>query len=95
MKLNQQRAKIVYFSGSGSLLTDHSSGAFLREITRAALLAIVLGISVLFATGCASTGKKFSARLISLVTPNQQAEDAENDIYKPARSPVFSDLFGS
>ena len=95
MKLNQHIAKIVHFSSSGSLLTDHCSGAFLREITRAALLTIVLGISVLLATGCASTGKGFSARLISPVTPNQQTADVENDIYQPARSPVFSDLFGS
>jgi hypothetical protein len=64
MKLNKYIAKIVYFPSSGSLLTDDCSGAFFKEITRAALLTIVLGITVVLATSCASTGNAFSARLI-------------------------------
>jgi hypothetical protein len=69
----------------------------LNEITRAALLTVVLGITVVLATGCASMGHGVSARLINPVTNNHQAADAEeNDTYQPARSPAFDpDLFGS
>lgn len=77
------------------MLTDHCSGVFLNEIARAALLAFVLGIAVVLATGCASMGKELSARLITPVTTNQQATDTENDLYQPAPSPPFSDFFGS
>ena len=97
MKMNRHIIKLVYPFSSGSLLTDHCSGAFLNEITRAALLTVVLGITVVLATGCASMGHGVSARLISPVTNNHQPADAEqNDTYQPARSPAFDpDLFGS
>jgi hypothetical protein len=96
MKINQRIIKLVYPFSGGSLLNDHCSGAFLNEITRAALLTVVLGLTVVLATGCASTGNGLSARLISPVTNNQHAGDAvENDTYQPARSPAFSDFFGS
>ena len=93
---NKHIVKSICPSSSGSLLTDHCSGAFLNDITRAALLTVVLGITVVLATGCASMGHGVSARLISPVTNNHQPADAEeNDTYQPARSPAFSDFFGS
>ena len=96
MKINRRKIKVGCFYSNGTWLTDSCSGAFLNEITRVALLTIVLGISVVLATDCASTGKVFSARLINPVTTNQQATDVEeNDLYQPARSPAFSDFFGS
>jgi hypothetical protein len=96
MKINQHIIQLVCPSSSGSLLNDHCSGAFLNETTRAALLTVVLGLSVVLATGCASTGKGVSTKLISPMTSSQQVAEAEqNDIYQPARSPAFSDFFGS
>jgi hypothetical protein len=78
------------------LLTDHCSGAFLDRIARSAVLAIVLGVTVMLATGCSATGNGFNARIISPVTTNQKTPDPEeNDWYQPERSPAFSDLFGS
>jgi hypothetical protein len=77
-------------------LTDHCSSNFLSEITRAALLTVVLGVTAVLSTGCASTRNGFNARLISPVTNNQQAADpGENDMYQPAQSPAFNDFFGS
>ena len=82
---------------SGTLLNDQYSGTFLDEITRVALLTVVLGISVVLATGCALTGTGVSAKLISSVTKSRQVTEAasQNEIYQPARSPAFSDFFGS
>ena len=67
------------------------------HIERAGLLAVALGATVVFATGCSSTGTGFNARLISPVSNNQQATNSEEDNwYQPSRSPGFdSDLFGS
>jgi hypothetical protein len=96
MKMNRHIITLVYPFSSGSLLIDYCSGAFLNEITRAALLTVVLGITVVLATGCASMGYGVSARLISPVTNNRQAADTEeNDTYQPTRSPAFSEFFGS
>jgi len=96
MKMNQHTIKLIYPFSSGSLLGHNCSGVFLNEVTRVALLAVVLGMTVVLATGCASMGHGVSARLISPVTNNQHASDAEeNDTYQPARSPAFSDFFGS
>jgi hypothetical protein len=95
MKMNRDIITLVYSLSSGSLLTDHCSGAFLNAITRAALLTVVLGITVVLATGCASMGHVVSARFISPLTNNKQAAVAEeNDTYQPTRSPAFSDFFG-
>ena len=96
MKINQQIIRLVCPSSSGTLLNDHCSGTFLNEITRAALLTVVLGVWVVLATGCASTGREVSARLVSPVTNKQQiAEPEQNEIYQPVGSPAFSDFFGS
>ena len=96
MKMNQYIIKLVCPSSSGSLLTDHCSGAFLNEITRAVLLIVVLGLTVVLATGCASTGNGLSARLISPIPTNEQASQWEEEgSYQPAGSPAFSDFFGS
>jgi len=96
MKLNQHTAKIVYFSRSNILLTDHSSGFFFKKITRAAIDTIVLGITVMLAAGCASTSDGVSTRRINPVANNQQATNFEEDSwYQPSRSPEFDpDLRG-
>ena len=67
------------------------------HIERAGLLAVALGATVVFATGCSSTGTGFDARLISPVPNNQQATNSEDDNwYQPSRSPGFDpDVFGS
>jgi hypothetical protein len=87
---------MVYLPSSGSLLTNDCSGAFFKEITRAALLTIVLGITVVLTTSCASTRNAVSTRLISAVGNNQQATNSKNvSWYQPTRSPGFvPDLFG-
>jgi len=96
MKPNQHIAKTFYFSGRGSLLTDHWSGFFSSEIRRAAILTIVLGMTAVLATSCSSTGAGFSTRLISPATNDHNTADSENnDLYQPARSPAFSDFFRS
>ena len=96
MKINQSIIKLVRPSSRGSLLADYCSGTFLTEITRVALLTVVLGISMVLATGCAATSKGVSARLITPVPRNQEVSYFEYDgSYVPARSPAFSDLFGS
>ena len=95
MKMNQYIVKTAYRSSSGSLLTDHCSGVFLNRIRRAALLTVVLGMTVVLATSCSSTGNGFNARLVSPVSAAQQGSDLEDEgRYEPPRSPAFSDLFG-
>jgi len=42
MKINQPIVQLVGRSSSGALLNDHGSGIFLNELTRVALLAVVL-----------------------------------------------------
>ena len=64
MKMNKHIVKLICPSSSGSLLADHCSGDFLNYIGRAALLAVVLGVAVVFATGCSSTGNGFNPLLI-------------------------------
>jgi len=96
MTINQHIIQLVRPSSSGTLLNDHCSGTFLNEMTRPALLTVVLGICVVLATGCALTGREVSAKLICPVTNSEQvAEAKQNEIYQPARSPAFSDFFGS
>jgi hypothetical protein len=96
MKIKRDIATLIRPSSSGSLLTDHCSGALVNQIERAALLAVVLGAAVVLATGCSSTDTGFNARLISPVLNNQQARNSEDDNwYQPSRSSGFdSDLFG-
>ena len=96
MNINRYIINLVRPSSSGSLLSDNCSGAFLNEITRAALLTIVLGVTVVLATGCEATSNGVNAQLISPVSNNQQASNSEDEgLYQPARSPAFSDFFGS
>jgi hypothetical protein len=96
MKSNQHIVKTPCPAGSGRLLTDYCSRSFLDRIGREELLAVVLGITVVLAPGCSSTGTAFNTRLISPLQTNQQAANFENDgSYQPPRSPGFHDLFGS
>ena len=96
MKVNQHIVKVICPSSSGSWLTDHCSGAFLNHIGRAASLAGVLGVAVVLATGCSSTGTGFNPLLISPLPAAQQSADLEeNGGNQPPQSPAFNDLFGS
>jgi hypothetical protein len=88
--------KLICPSSSGSLFTNYSSAAFSNQIGRAALLAVVLGVEVVLATGCSSTATATHPSLISPFPAAQQSPDLEeNSLYQPARSPAFNDLFGS
>ena len=97
MKINQSLVQTAGPSSRATLLPDHCAGVFVKQIERAALLAVALGATVVLATGCSSTGTGFDARLIGPVPSNQQAANSENDNwYQPSRSPEFDpDLFGS
>jgi hypothetical protein len=97
MKVTQYRHKTGYRSGSGSMLTDPCSGAFVDEVKRSALLIVVLSVIVVLATGCSTTGTGSNATLTSLISTTPQDENSEKNDggYQPARSPAFSDLFGS
>lgn len=72
MKINYQIAKLICPARNGSLLADHCSGAFLKQFTRAALLTVVLGVAVVFATGCTLKNNGLRARLISPIPTSQQ-----------------------
>lgn len=96
MKVTQYIVKTGYRSSGGSLLTDRCSGAFVNEIKRSAFLIFILSVIVVLVTSCSSTGTGSSARLISLISTNQQDANSEGDgDYQAVRSPAFSDLFGS
>jgi hypothetical protein len=96
MKINQSVIKLVRSSSKGSLLMDQCSGAFLNEITRVAFLAVVLGISMVLATGCTATSKGVSVRMMAPVTRNQEVSYFDlRDSDSLTRSPAFSNFFGS
>jgi hypothetical protein len=97
MEIKQHIVTLILPASSGSLLTDHYSGAFLKQIARSALLAGVLGVAVVLATSCSSTATDFNPLLISSVPNNQRATNSQSDsFYQPPRSPAFDpDLFGS
>jgi hypothetical protein len=97
MKINKYLVKAARPSSSGTLLSDHCSGVFVKHIERAALLAVALWATVVLATGCSSTGAGYNARLISPVLNNQEATNsADDNWYQPSLSPGFDpDLFGS
>ena len=79
MKIKQHIVTLILPSSSGSLLTDHYSGAFLKQIARSALLAGVLGVAVVLATSCSSRATGFNPLLISSVPNNQQATNSQDD----------------
>ena len=97
MEIKQHIVKLILPSSSGSLLTDHYSGAFLKQIARSALLAGVLWVAVVLATSCSSTTTGLNPLLISPVPNDQQARNSQDDrLYQPPQSPAFDpDLFGS
>jgi hypothetical protein len=96
MKAIQYIVKTPHRSSGGSLLTGPCSGAFVNEIKRSAFLVIILSVIVVLATGCSSTAMGSDVRLISLVPTKQRVTNFDDDRrYQPARSPAFSDLFGS
>jgi uncharacterized protein YceK len=96
MKLKQQAVKTALPSGPGRLVRHHCFGVLANQIRQSPLLAIMLAITIVLATGCSSMATAFSARLISPNTANQQTSNSEDDgWYQPPRSPGFDDLFGS
>jgi hypothetical protein len=70
--------------------------ALFKEITPAAFQTIILGITVMFATGCASTSDGVSTRPINPVATDLQATNSEDDSwYQPTWSPEYNpDLLG-
>ena len=65
-----------------NVISDH--------IIRGELVAVVLGVTVLLAAGCSSTGTAVNARLIAPVSTNQHASGFEEDgWYQPPQSPSF------
>ena len=97
MEIKQHIVTLILPASSGSLLTDHYSGSFLKQIARSALLAGVLGVAVVLATSCSSTATGFNPLLISSVPNNQRATNSQSDgFYQPSGSPASDpDLFGS
>ena len=97
MKINQSLVRTAGPSSRATLLPDHCAGLFVKQIERAALLAVALGATVVLETGCSSTGTAFDARLIGPIPSNQQVANSGNDNwYQPSRSPEFDpNLFGS
>ena len=96
MNINQHIIKLVGPPNTCNLFTDHRSGVCLNEIRRAVLLTVALGVTVVLTTGCEATSNAVNARLISPVPNNQQASNSEDEgSYQSARSPGFSDFFGS
>jgi hypothetical protein len=83
--------KPTCFSFNKSLTNNHCAGLFLEEIRRATLLALVFSLAVTLTSGCSSTGKGFSAKLI---VPVKGSAPEDNGFYDPARSPAFDDLTG-
>ena len=83
-------------SFDGSLPNDRCTGLFLNEIRQSTLLALVFSIAVMLTTGCSSTGKGLSAKLMVPVTGSANGSAVEDSgSYYPPRSPAFDDLFGS
>jgi len=96
MKVTKNIVKTAHRSSGGSLLTGPCSGAFVDDVKRSAFLVIILSVIVVLATGCSSTGTGANVRLLTSVPINQrEANSADDGTYQPARSPGFSDLFGS
>jgi len=76
MKPTAHLAQIFCFSGSGGLLTNHRPGLFSNEIRRVAMLAIVLGMIAVLATGCQSTAGEFNTSLTSRITNDHSRADS-------------------
>ena len=87
--------KPTAFSCEGRLSNNRCAGLFLDEIRQAILLALVFSIAVVVTTGCSSTDKGLSAKLVVPVTSSAIGSGPEDNGYYPARSPVFDDLIGS
>jgi len=93
MQSNHEMDRIARLRGEGHMFNDGFSCLGFCGVPRAALLAIVLGGTVVFTAGCSSRGGGATARLIVPdVQPGIVAEDDGG--YEPARSPAFTDLTG-
>ena len=96
MQSNQYIEKTALPWSNAKTLNDHCSGFFFNDMGRAALLAVIFGVVIMLATGCASTGTGISARLVSPVLATQGNSDSQDDgWYQPPRSPGFHDETGS
>jgi hypothetical protein len=56
------------------MLNDRCSGVFFNDMGRAALLAVILGVVVMLATGCSSTGGGVKAGLMQPQEPHPNAD---------------------
>jgi hypothetical protein len=83
MQLNQHIEKRARPWSSAKMLNDGCSGFFSNDMGRAALLAVVFGVTVVLATGCSSTGGGVRAGLITPVINSQQGVVSENNDLLP------------
>ena len=96
MQSNKHIEKMALPWSNARMLNDRCSGFFFNDMGRAALLAVIFGVVVMLATGCSSTGTRFSTRLVNPVVATQGNSDSQDDgWYQPPRSPGFNDLTGS
>jgi hypothetical protein len=96
MQTNQHIEKMALPLSNARMLSDRRSGFFFNDMGRATLLVVILGVVVILATGCSSTGTGFSTRLVSPVAATKGNSDPQDDgWYQPPRSPGFNDLTGS
>ena len=95
MRMKEYIVNTISLSHPG-LIGSQCSGAFWTHISGPALLAVALGTTAAFVTGCTSTGAGFKARLISPIPAKQQAASFESDNwYQPSVSPGFdTERFG-
>jgi hypothetical protein len=93
MQSNHEMDRIARLRSEGHTFNDGCSCLGFCGVARAALLAIVLAGTVVFTTGCSSTGGGANARFIAPdAQPGIAAEDDAG--YQPPRSPDFNDLTG-
>jgi hypothetical protein len=93
MQSNDGMDKIAWLRSAGRMFNDGCCCRWFCGTARAALLAIVFAGTVVFATGCSSTGGGTDARFIaSDARPGVVGEDDAG--YQPPRSPSFNDLTG-
>ena len=83
MQSNQHRENMARPWSNAKMLNDRCSGFFFNDMGRAALLAVLLGVAVLLATGCSSTGGGVKAGLMTPVINSQQDAVPENNDLLP------------
>ena len=80
MQSNQHIEMALPWSNA-RMLNDRCSGLFFNDMGRAALLAVIFGVVVMFATGCSATGGGVKAGLME-PQPNADIVAANRDWYQ-------------